>query len=159
VAVESNPTGVDQVWRGGLAHAASLRHEPRAQPSAQVLDALARALQLDGYATAHLHRLAGPPLPRRRRSPRPEKAPASILRLIASWSHTPAHVHGRYMDVLAANPLATVVVPYHAPGHNLVRAAFLDPRVRDMHGDWEFVGESTVAGLRALVGPTSMTLA
>ena len=122
-------------------------------PSAQVLDALAQALQLDDYATAHLHRLAAPPARRRRRSPRPEKVPASILRLIASWSHTPAHVHGRYMDVLAANPLATAVAPYHAPGHNLVRAAFLDPRVRDMYEDWEYVTESTVAGLRVLVGP------
>jgi hypothetical protein len=57
------------------------------------------------------------------------------------------------MDVLAANPLATAVAPYHAVGVNLVRAAFLDPRVRDMCGDWEYVTESTVAGLRALVGP------
>ena len=122
-------------------------------PSAQVLDALARALQLDDYATAHLHRLATPPVRRRRRSPRPEKVPASILRLIASWNQTPAYVYGRYMDVLAANQLATAVAPYHAPGHNLVRAAFLDPRVRDMYGDWEYVTESTVAGLRALVGP------
>ncbi len=122
-------------------------------PSAQVLDALARALQLDDYATAHLHRLASPPVRRRRRTQRPEKVPASILRLIASWSHTPAYVYGRYMDVLAANPLATAVAPYHAPGHNLVRAAFLDPRVRDMYGNWEYVTESTVAGLRALVGP------
>jgi transcriptional regulator with XRE-family HTH domain len=122
-------------------------------PSAQVLDALARALQLDDYATAHLHRLAAPPVRRRRRSPRPEKVPAGILRLIASWSHTPAYVYGRYMDVLAANPLATALAPYHAPGHNLVRAAFLDPRVRDMYGDWDYVTESTVAGLRALVGP------
>jgi transcriptional regulator with XRE-family HTH domain len=122
-------------------------------PSAQVLDALARALQLDDYATAHLHRLAAPPVRRRRRSLRPEKVPASILQLITSWSHTPAYVYGRYMDVLAANPLATAVAPYHAPGHNLVRAAFLDPRVRDMYGNWEYVTESTVAGLRALVGP------
>jgi transcriptional regulator with XRE-family HTH domain len=122
-------------------------------PSAQVLDALARALQLDDYATAHLHRLAAPPVRRRRRSPRPEKVPAGILRLIASWSQTPAYVYGRYMDVLAANPLATAVAPYHAVGVNLVRAAFLDPRVRDMYGDWEWVTESTVAGLRALVGP------
>ncbi|MFZ0976281.1 MAG: helix-turn-helix transcriptional regulator [Solirubrobacteraceae bacterium] len=122
-------------------------------PSAQVLDALARALQLDEHATAHLHRLAAPPVRRRRRSPRPEKVPASIVRLIASWSHTPAYVYGRYMDVLAANPLATAVAPYHGPGHNLVRAAFLDPRVRDMYADWEYVTESTVAGLRALVGP------
>src|ERR1700758_5183141 len=122
-------------------------------PSAQVLDALARTLQLDDYATAHLHRLAAPPARRRRRTPRPEKVPASIMRLIESWNQTPAFVYGRYMDILAANPLATAVAPYHAPGHNLVRAAFLDPRVRDMYDNWEYVTESTVAGLRALVGP------
>jgi hypothetical protein len=57
------------------------------------------------------------------------------------------------MDVLAANPLATALVPYYVMGENLVRAAFLDPRVRDMYGDWEHVTETTVAGLRALVGP------
>jgi transcriptional regulator with XRE-family HTH domain len=122
-------------------------------PSAQVLDALARALQLDEHATAYLHRLATPPARRRRRSPRPEKVPAGILRLISTWTETPAYVYGRYMDVLAANPLATAVAPYHAVGVNLVRAAFLDPRVRDMYGDWDYVTESTVAGLRAHVGP------
>jgi hypothetical protein len=79
--------------------------------------------------------------------------PASVLRLLASWNQTPAYVYGRYMDVLAANSLAIAVAPYHAPGNNLVRAAFLDPRVRDMYENWEYVTESTVAGLRALVGP------
>jgi transcriptional regulator with XRE-family HTH domain len=122
-------------------------------PSRQVLDALARALQLDDDATAHLHRLATPPPRRRRKTPRPEKVPAGILRLIESWSQTPAYVHGRYMDVLAANPLATALAPYYAKGENLVRATFLDPRVRDMYGDWEHRTANTVASLRALVGP------
>ena len=46
-------------------------------PSAQVLDALARALQLDDDAIAHLHSLAAPAARRRRRpSPRPERVPA-----------------------------------------------------------------------------------
>jgi transcriptional regulator with XRE-family HTH domain len=120
-------------------------------PSPQVLDALARALQLDDDATAHLHRLATPP-PRRRKAPRPEKVPAGILQLVASWSQTPAYVQGRYMDVLAVNPLATALFPYCVKGENLVVAAFLDPRLRDMYGDWERVTETTVAGLRALVG-------
>jgi hypothetical protein len=57
------------------------------------------------------------------------------------------------MDVLAANPLATALAPYYVKGGNLVRAAFLDPRLRDLHADWEHVTEGTVAGLRALVGP------
>jgi transcriptional regulator with XRE-family HTH domain len=122
-------------------------------PSQQVLDALARALQLDDDAAAHLHRLASPPTRRQRRSARPEKVPAGILQLIASWSQTPAYVYGRYMDILAVNPMATALAPYYVEGENLVRAAFLDPRVRDMYGDWEHVTETTVAGLRALVGP------
>jgi hypothetical protein len=79
--------------------------------------------------------------------------PAGILQLIESWSQTPAYVQGRYMDVLAVNPLATALAPYYVNGENLVRAAFLDSRVRDMYGDWEHVTETTVAGLRALVGP------
>jgi transcriptional regulator with XRE-family HTH domain len=122
-------------------------------PSPQVLDALARALQLDGDATAYLHRLAATPARPRRKAPRPEKVPAGILQLIASWTQTPAYVHGRYMDVLAVNPLATALMPWYVTGDNLVRAAFLDPRVHDMYGNWEQVTESTVAGLRALVGP------
>jgi transcriptional regulator with XRE-family HTH domain len=122
-------------------------------PSQQVLDALARALQLDDDATAHLHRLASPPPRRRRKRSGPERVPAGVVQLIESWSQTPAYVHGRYMNVLAANPLATAIAPYYAAGENLVRAAFLDPRVSDMYGDWEHVTKSTVASLRALVGP------
>jgi len=123
-------------------------------PSPQVLDALARALQLDDDATAYLHRLAAaPPGRRRRKAVRPEKVPAGIVQLIGSWGHTPAYVCGRYMDVLAVNPLAAALMPWYVKGENLVRAAFLDQRVRDMYGDWERVTESTVAGLRALVGP------
>jgi transcriptional regulator with XRE-family HTH domain len=123
-------------------------------PSPQVLDALARALQLDDDATAYLHRLAAaPPDRRRRKAVRPEKVPAGIVQLIGSWGQTPAYVCGRYMDVLAANPLAAALMPWYVKGENLVRAAFLDRRVRDMYGDWEHVTESTVAGLRALVGP------
>jgi transcriptional regulator with XRE-family HTH domain len=85
-------------------------------PSPQVLDALARALQLDDAATAHLHRLATPPARRRRKTPPPEKVPAGILGLIASWSQSPAYVFGRYMDVLAVNTLATALVPFYAKG-------------------------------------------
>ena len=122
-------------------------------PSASVLDALARALQLDEDATAHLHRLADPQPPRRRRSPRPEKVSAGIRQLIMSWRETPAFVQGRYMDVLAANPLAETLFPYYATGANIVRAAFMDPRVRDREDGWEQVTATTVAALRALVGP------
>jgi len=122
-------------------------------PSPQVLDALARALQLDDAATAHLHQLATPPARRRRKTPPPEKVPAGILELIASWNQSPAYVFGRYMDILAANALATALVPCMAKGENLVRAVFLDPRVPDIYGNWEDVTMSAVASLRVRVGP------
>ncbi len=123
-------------------------------PSAQVLDALARALQLDEDAIAHLHSLAEPTVRRRRRpSPRPERVPAGILQLISTWHETPAYVYGRCMDVLVANPLAAALAPYYRPGENLVRATFLDPRLRDRYEDWDRAAAASVAALRALVGP------
>ena len=123
-------------------------------PSAQVLDALARALQLDDDATAHLQTLAAPAARRRRRpSPRPERVPAGILQLISTWHETPAYVYGRRMDVLAANPIATALAPYYTPGENLVRTTFLDPRLRDRYRDWDRAAAAIVAALRALVGP------
>jgi transcriptional regulator with XRE-family HTH domain len=121
-------------------------------PSPQVLDALARALQLDESGTAHLHGLAQPPTPRRRRSGRPERAPAAITELIMSWSTTPAYVFGRYLDVLAANPMATALAPWFTVGENLVKGAFLDPRRRELRPDWERSLTGTVAALRANVG-------
>jgi transcriptional regulator with XRE-family HTH domain len=122
-------------------------------PSPQVLDALARALQLDDDANTHLHTLAAPqPRARSRRTTRPERVPESIEQLIASWPTTPAYVFGRYLDVLAANPLATAVAPWFTAGENLVRGAFLDPRRRELKPNWEQTLASIVAALRANVG-------
>ena len=75
-----------------------------------------------------------------------------MVQLIESWSETPAFVEGRYTDVLAVNPLALSLAPFYAVGTNLVRATFLDPRVRDMYSDWEAITESASAALRALAG-------
>src|SRR6195952_265738 len=47
-------------------------------PSAQVLDAIARALRLDTDATAHLHELATPTATRRRQSRRAEQVSPSV---------------------------------------------------------------------------------
>jgi len=121
-------------------------------PSVQVIEALARALRLDEDAAAHLHSLANPLAPRRRPEDC-ERAPASIERMIASLPYTPAFVHGRLMDVLAANALASALSPIFSPGINLVQAVFLDPGVRTLWRDWGALAESTVARLRVLIGP------
>jgi transcriptional regulator with XRE-family HTH domain len=123
-------------------------------PSPQVLDALARALQLDAEATAHLHALAGPERHAHRSAQPPEHVPPSIRQLITGWHATPAYVQGRRLDVLAANPLAGALSPLFTPGVNLLRAAFLDPTVRTLFGDhWESLAHNGIAGLRALIGP------
>ncbi|MEU8208875.1 helix-turn-helix transcriptional regulator [Micromonospora sp. NPDC049044] len=120
-------------------------------PSTQVLDALARALRLDATATTHLHRLGGQ-ASTRRPTRRPERVPVGIRQLVGSWTQTPALVHGRHLDVLFANPVATALAPIYAVGVNLLRAVFLDPDVPALYPASEAVAANAVAGLRAQVG-------
>jgi transcriptional regulator with XRE-family HTH domain len=121
-------------------------------PSAQVIDALARALQLDDDSTAHLHALSQPPAARPHVK-EPERTPASVERLITLWQNTPAYVQGRHLDVLAANALVSALSPVFSPGVNLVRAVFLDPELRESFHDRNGLAHAAFARLRALVGP------
>jgi transcriptional regulator with XRE-family HTH domain len=119
-------------------------------PSAQVLDALADALQLDPVATAHLHRLAQP-RPRRRPRTRTERVPIGIAQLVDQLP-MPAFVTGRYMDILASNALARALSPTFSLGENVLRRIFLDPSERELHLDWERATAGLVGGLRASAG-------
>ncbi len=74
------------------------------RPSDQVLDSIARALQLDADASAHLRELAHP-RPGPRRSARPERVSTGVQDLIDAWTTTPTHVHGRHLDVLPLRAL------------------------------------------------------
>jgi transcriptional regulator with XRE-family HTH domain len=120
-------------------------------PSAQVLDALARALRLDAAATAFLHSLTSeaPAPPAREQR---QRAPASIVRLIGTWPNTPAVVHDRTLDILAANALALALTPALRPGVNALRAMFMEPELRDLYDDWEKAARTAVARLRVHVG-------
>ena len=122
-------------------------------PSPQVIDAVARALQLDEDATAYLHVLAQPDAAARRRA-QAEHAPPSIEQLIAAWPGTPAFVQNRHMGILSVNALAAALSPVFSPGINLVRATFLDPEARRLlSSDQDSAEARAVARLRALVGP------
>jgi transcriptional regulator with XRE-family HTH domain len=121
-------------------------------PSPQVIDALAQALRLDEQGRAHLREIAAPAPPARRRQRRREKVAPGMEVLMARWHAEPAVVIGRYRDVLAATPVATLVNPAFAAGTNLLRHAFLDPTSRDVYPDWEAVARGGVAGLRASAG-------
>jgi transcriptional regulator with XRE-family HTH domain len=123
-------------------------------PSEQVLDALARALQLDDDTTAHLHELARPAPRRRRRAPvRAERVRPSLVALLDSWTLTPATVLGRCLDVLASNALAAALHPACAAGGNMVRMTFLDASTIDRYPEIAQIRADTVAALRASMGP------
>ncbi|VVJ18437.1 Putative DNA-binding protein [Amycolatopsis camponoti] len=121
-------------------------------PSAAVLDAIARALQLDDAGSAHLRQLATAPPPRRRRAHRPEKVRTGLARLVESWTANPAVVIGRYRDVLAANELAVLLNEGFTPGRNLMRDVFLDPAAREIYPDWNTIAHSVVASVRSTAG-------
>jgi transcriptional regulator with XRE-family HTH domain len=117
-----------------------------AHPSAEVLDALATALQLDDVERAHLHQLATPSR-RRRRTSAPERVAPGLERLLAQLDTVPAFVLGRRMDVLARNQLAAALLGHHAE-RNLARTMFLDPSCRELYADWERHARETVGYLR-----------
>lgn len=118
-------------------------------PSAQVLNALARALQLDGASSYHLHALAAsstvaPSDP----ADRLDDGTALLLDQLA----VPAFVASRYLDCLASNALARALSPSFSPGRNLLRQIFLDPAERRLHLDWDETAASVVGGLRFAAG-------
>ncbi|MFD7312093.1 helix-turn-helix domain-containing protein [Promicromonospora sp. NPDC059942] len=120
-------------------------------PSAQVLESLARVLLLDEPATRHLLDLAAPAPRRRRRQVRREVVPAGTLRLLERVG-IPGYVEGRYFDVLAVNRLAAALSPTLRVGRNRLRDLFLDPAEQAMHPDWPDVAPQIVARFREAVG-------
>jgi transcriptional regulator with XRE-family HTH domain len=120
-------------------------------PSIQVLEALARVLDLDQAATDYLLSLARPRPRHRPRRPRRETVPAGIRQLLDVLG-LPAFVEGRYFDVLAANSLARALSPNLQVGQNRLRAVFLDPAEKALYPDWEQATARLVAGFRESVG-------
>lgn len=120
-------------------------------PSDQVLDALAKVLQLSPDATAHLHDLAHP-VEVRGLAGSIDEVPPSLLRLINSWTTTPAYVQDRLLNILASNPIAVALSPDYKVGSNLLRKVFLDPEEQQFRREWDVVTANGVAALRAQVG-------
>jgi transcriptional regulator with XRE-family HTH domain len=119
-------------------------------PSAQVLEALARVFGLDATATQYLLSLSTT-RPRTPKRPRREVVPAGIRQLIDVIG-LPAFVESRMFDVLAANRLATALSPRIRPGENRLRSTFLDEEERDLHPEWERCVGGMVAAFRTSLG-------
>jgi len=119
-------------------------------PSAQVLEALARVFRLDATATQYLLSLSNA-RPTARKRPRREVVPTGI-RLLLDALELPAFVESRMFDVLAANRLATAMSPSIRPGRNRLRSIFLDEDEHDLYPDWEQVIAGMVAAFRTSIG-------
>ncbi|WP_433369743.1 helix-turn-helix transcriptional regulator [Actinoplanes sp. CA-142083] len=124
--------------------------------SDSVLEALARALQLDDTETAHLHHLAraAGSAPARTRKPRtgaPVIRPA-IRQVLDSMVGVPAILRTHRFDVLAANPLGQALYsPMFSTATrpvNSMRFAFLDPHAPAFYPDWQTVARQSVGALR-----------
>ncbi|MER6925033.1 helix-turn-helix transcriptional regulator [Streptomyces spiralis] len=120
-------------------------------PSAQVLDALSRALLLDRDARAHLYRLVGA-VPDTPAVGVPDQVGAGLRQLIDGYTHTPAFVLNRTLDILATNALADALYAPFYPADNLARMAFMDPAGRTFYQDWNRTAQATVANLRQAAG-------
>ncbi|MBM7439310.1 helix-turn-helix transcriptional regulator [Streptomyces sp. HB132] len=131
--------------------------------SPSVLEALARALQLDEAERAHLLNLAqaadGSDVlnrPRRRRTKDQWRPHRSLQWTLDAITAGPAFVRNGRMDMLAANPLARAFYAdvYAVPGNqaNLARFNFLDPASRRFYPDWDLFADVAVAILRTEAG-------
>jgi transcriptional regulator with XRE-family HTH domain len=120
-------------------------------PSTQVLESIARVLQLDDDTTVYLLSLAATRPRRSRPRVRRENVPAGILKLVAALE-LPAFVEGRYFDVLASNPWAVALSPRLAVGGNRLRDVFLDPAEQALFESAEGAASALIAGFRQSVG-------
>ncbi|MFW6695091.1 helix-turn-helix transcriptional regulator [Streptomyces sp. MAR4 CNX-425] len=107
-----------------------------AQPSAQVLAALARALRLTGDERDHLFHLADRPLPPAAYGPTAHVQPG-LLGLLDRLTTTPAQVITDLHEILVQNPLAVALVgrppARTGPRASLVYRWFTDPESRTLY--------------------------
>jgi transcriptional regulator with XRE-family HTH domain len=120
-------------------------------PSVQVLESIARVLQLDDDHFAHLLTLVADGPRKRKRRPRKETVPSGARKLLDSLVQ-PAFIEGRYFDILASNRAAKALSPGLAAGGNQLRDMFLNPAEQALHPEWESVTECFIANLRQAVG-------
>lgn len=124
----------------------------RITPSAAVLDAIARALDLGDTGRAHLGRLVGAS-PTRRRSSRPvQRVRPGLYQLLDSLDGTPAMILGRRTDVLATNRAARVLfADFDAMPpreRNYARWMFTSEQARNLFADWSVQARTAVENLR-----------
>lgn len=107
-----------------------------AQPSAQVVTALARALRLNGDERDHLFHLAARPVPPAAQGPSAHVQPA-LLGLLDRLTTTPAQVITDLHEILVQNELAAALVgrpqTVRGPAASFAYRWFTDPAARALY--------------------------
>ncbi|PIM69932.1 transcriptional regulator [Streptomyces sp. JV178] len=124
--------------------------------SAEVLDAIARALRLSDAEHNHLTHLAKPKAHKKKPSARPQQVRGALRQLIDSLDGVPAYITGRRSDILVWNRMAAAVFgdwsELPAQERNWARMVFLRPEYRDLYIDWDQKAADIVSYLRMDAG-------
>jgi len=141
---------------------AKLERGAIAGASSSVLDAIARALQLDDTERTHLFNLAraadGIPVSgrSRRRATRNPVSRPSLQWALDTITEGIAFVRDQHQDLLATNALGRAfyspVIGSAGRTPNLARFQFLDPASREFYPDWEVFAGMCVSIMRAEAG-------
>ncbi|MFF1453296.1 helix-turn-helix domain-containing protein [Streptomyces sp. NPDC058274] len=124
--------------------------------SAEVLDAIARALRLTDAEYAHLTHLAKPKQHKKKQSARPQQVRGALRQLLDTMDGIPAYITSSRSDVLVWNRMAAAVfgdwseLPPHE--RNWARMVFLKPEYRELFVEWEQKAIDIVCLLRMDAG-------
>ncbi|GAB2995408.1 helix-turn-helix transcriptional regulator [Streptomyces pseudoechinosporeus] len=124
--------------------------------SAEVLDAIARALRLNDAEHAHLVHLAKPKQHKKKPSARPQQVRGALRQLIDTIDGIPAYVVGRRSEILAWNRMAAALFGDWAElppqERNWARLVFLNPEYRELFVEWDQKQSDMVCYLRMDAG-------
>jgi transcriptional regulator with XRE-family HTH domain len=125
----------------------------RITPSPGVLDAIARALDLDEISRTHLQNLIGTtPIRASRTTPTVQQVRPGLHQLLDSLESQPAMILGRRMDILASNRLARALFSdfdaLRPKYRNYARWLFLDGAAHELFVDWDAQARAAVESLR-----------
>jgi transcriptional regulator with XRE-family HTH domain len=124
--------------------------------SAEVLDAIARALRLTDAEHAHLTHLAKPKQHKKKPSGQSQHVRVALRQLVDTLDAVPAYVVGRRSEILAWNRMAAALFGDWAElppqERNWARLVFLSPAYRDLFVDWDAKAADIVGYLRMDAG-------